>query len=211
LQKDNVLFLRFLGDEGWPAPQLRELDIKKGSKKWTALYEQTMEALQLLYCDACLVHGDLSEYNIMVCPRRFLKRVEDEVEVCHGDENEKLTDGENAKAEGDQNMAGGDESEDLKPAAVSTTQPGQSTAEATKPQSSEGNKTRAATPDADDDSLHIALIDFGQAVDRCHPGSEEMLKRDVTRVKEFFDRMGITTIVVEAAMAFVQTKGAALR
>lgn len=211
LQKDNVLFMRFLGDEGWPAPQLRELDIKKGSKKWTALYEQTMKAMQLLYCNARLVHGDLSEYNIMVCPKRFLKRVEGEAEICIGDEDEKLPQQKNAKPEGDQNMACEEESEDLKPAAVTNTQQAQSTAEATKPQSREGNKPQAATPEANDDSLHIALIDFGQAVDWRHPGSEEMLTRDVTRVKEFFDRMGITTIAVEAAMAYVQTKDAALR
>ena len=32
LQTGNVLFMRFLGDNGWPAPQLRELEIKKGSR-----------------------------------------------------------------------------------------------------------------------------------------------------------------------------------
>jgi nitrous oxide reductase accessory protein NosL len=205
LQKDNVLFMRFLGEEGWPAPQLRELDIKKGSKKWTALYDQTMEAMQLLYCDARLVHGDLSEYNIMVCPKRFLKRVEGEAEACMDDEDKTPPVQVNAKAppQGDQKMAAVEEPEGLKPAAATSSQPGQSTAEVTKP--------LAATPEADDDSLHIALIDFGQAVDWRHPGSEDFLKRDVTRVKEFFDRMGITTIAVEAAMAYVQTKGAALR
>jgi RIO1 family len=172
-----------------------------------------MESIQLLYCDAKLVHGDLSEYNIMVCPKRFLKRVEGEAGVYVDDEAKTPPEKGNAKAppEGDEGMATGEESEDLKPPAVTSTQPGQSTAEAKQPQSREGTKPLVVTPEADDDSLHIALIDFGQAVDWRHPGSEDLLKRDVTRVKEFFDRMGITTIAVEAAMAYAQTKGAALR
>jgi len=68
MQKDNVLFMRFLGDGGWPAAQLRELELKKGSKKWTILYVQTIVAIRKLYHCARLVHGDLSEFNILVCP-----------------------------------------------------------------------------------------------------------------------------------------------
>jgi serine/threonine-protein kinase RIO1 len=68
LQKENVLFMRFMGMNGWPSPQLRELDLRKGSKKWTTLYTQVMEAIQRLYTKGRLVHGDLSEYNIMVVP-----------------------------------------------------------------------------------------------------------------------------------------------
>ncbi len=68
MHKENVLFMRFLGENGWPAPQLRELDIKRGSKKWTVLYCQTCMALRRLYHCARLVHADISEYNILVCP-----------------------------------------------------------------------------------------------------------------------------------------------
>jgi hypothetical protein len=46
LCKENVLFMRFLGFEGWPAPQLRELSLKRGSSRWTTLYEQVIEALR---------------------------------------------------------------------------------------------------------------------------------------------------------------------
>lgn len=42
LQKENVLFMRFLGDDGWPSPQLREIEIRLGSKKWTVLYCQIL-------------------------------------------------------------------------------------------------------------------------------------------------------------------------
>jgi len=68
MQKENVLFMRFLGEGGWPAAQLREVEIKKRSKKWTALYAQSLVAIRRLFHCARLVHADLSEYNILVCP-----------------------------------------------------------------------------------------------------------------------------------------------
>jgi serine/threonine-protein kinase RIO1 len=46
LQKDNILFMRFLGEDGWSSPQLRELEMRFGSPKWTTLYEQVMEGVQ---------------------------------------------------------------------------------------------------------------------------------------------------------------------
>mmetsp|Transcript_15239 Transcript_15239/g.27681 ORF Transcript_15239/g.27681 Transcript_15239/m.27681 type:complete len:992 (-) Transcript_15239:185-3160(-) len=67
-QKENILFMRFLGDNGWPSPQLKEIDIKKGSEKWTTFYGQTLVAIRRLYHCARLVHADLSEYNLLICP-----------------------------------------------------------------------------------------------------------------------------------------------
>ena len=61
-QKENVLFMRFLGENGWPSPQLREVEIKKGSEKWTVLYCQTIAAIRRLVChigladDASVLH-----------------------------------------------------------------------------------------------------------------------------------------------------------
>ena len=43
---ENVIFMRFMGNDGWPAPQIREIDMKKGSKKWDILYTQAMEAIR---------------------------------------------------------------------------------------------------------------------------------------------------------------------
>ena len=94
MQEENVLFMRFLGEEGWPSPQLREVDIKKGSKKWTALYGQVMVAVRRLYHIARLVHGDLSEYNILLCPSSIIEnnsiweRKEDRSEEDDGSELE---------------------------------------------------------------------------------------------------------------------------
>jgi len=77
LQKNNVLFMRFLGEDCWPAPQLREIELKRRSKKWRTLYCQTMLAIKRLYQCAKLVHGDLSEYNILVCPTSQVVQMED--------------------------------------------------------------------------------------------------------------------------------------
>ncbi|KAG7354740.1 serine/threonine kinase [Nitzschia inconspicua] len=66
--KQNVLFMRFMGNDGWPAPQIREIDLRKGSRKWDILYTQVMESIRRLHRDARLVHGDLSEYNILIAP-----------------------------------------------------------------------------------------------------------------------------------------------
>jgi serine/threonine-protein kinase RIO1 len=46
LFKDNVLYMRYIGVDGWPSPQLRELDLRRGSKRWATLYAQTMNAVK---------------------------------------------------------------------------------------------------------------------------------------------------------------------
>lgn len=46
IQKENVVFMRFLGENGWPVPQLKDLNIRKGSDKWTTLYSQIMVAVR---------------------------------------------------------------------------------------------------------------------------------------------------------------------
>lgn len=46
IQKENVVFMRFLGEDGWAVPQLKGLNIRKGSDKWTTLYSQIMVAVR---------------------------------------------------------------------------------------------------------------------------------------------------------------------
>ncbi len=58
----NVLLLRFIGKNGVPAPHLREVDLQSPS----AWYKRIVEMLKTLYNRAKLVHGDLSEYNILI-------------------------------------------------------------------------------------------------------------------------------------------------
>jgi len=138
LYKENILFMRFLGEDGFPSPQLRELQLKQGSRKWTTLYEQTMATVKLLYQKSHLVHADLSEYNILVCP-------------CHFVENSIFQD-----------------------------------------------------DDHDENALQIVLIDFGQAVDVRHLNSTEFLRRDLLRIKEFFDKKGVVaTMKMDVAEEFV--------
>lgn len=45
-QKENILFMRFLGEDGWPSPQLKEIEMKRGSEKWTTFYCQTFVAIR---------------------------------------------------------------------------------------------------------------------------------------------------------------------
>ncbi len=58
----NVLLLEFIGKKGIPAPLLKDVSISKP----TSIYEDLLENIKVLYRDGELVHGDLSEYNIMM-------------------------------------------------------------------------------------------------------------------------------------------------
>jgi serine/threonine-protein kinase RIO1 len=159
--KENVIFMRFLGENGWPAPQIREIQLRKGSSKWHVLYEQVMESVSKLFQDARLVHGDLSEYNILVAlhsqvdhcatsirHQRFVDDVEEKMAAKNNNENK----------------------------------------------NSSNNK----------EDLQTVLIDFGQSVEVRHPKAEELLRRDLQRVNEFFTKQGVTkTMSIEDAMAFV--------
>ena len=59
--KNNVLIMEFIGENGESAPSFKERTPKNPVK----VYEQLMTYLERLYHKAGLVHGDLSEYNIM--------------------------------------------------------------------------------------------------------------------------------------------------
>ena len=58
----NVLLLRFVGKDGVPAPLLRDVTLQS-PRSW---YGRILEMVKQLYLKAGLVHGDLSEYNIMI-------------------------------------------------------------------------------------------------------------------------------------------------
>jgi RIO kinase 1 len=64
--KNNVLVMEFIGKNGVAAPSLKEKQPKNPAKSYDAI----MTYLQRLYCKAGLVHGDLSEYNIMTLKGR---------------------------------------------------------------------------------------------------------------------------------------------
>jgi len=62
----NVLIMEFIGEEGEIAPLLRETEIKNPPR----VYAQVLDNVKKLYQKAKLVHGDLSEYNIMLWKNR---------------------------------------------------------------------------------------------------------------------------------------------
>ena len=57
----NILVMEFLGENEQAYPQLRVADLPDPARTYTEL----MEALRTLWQEAKLVHGDLSEYNIL--------------------------------------------------------------------------------------------------------------------------------------------------
>ena len=62
VQRKNILIMEFIGDEGISAPELRNVRITRPATKFKNIIKQVTR----LYSDAELVHGDLSEYNILV-------------------------------------------------------------------------------------------------------------------------------------------------
>jgi RIO kinase 1 len=60
--KNNVLIMEFIGKNGESAPSLKE----KAPRNPEKVYESLLTYVQRLYRKAGLVHGDLSEYNVMM-------------------------------------------------------------------------------------------------------------------------------------------------
>ena len=60
--KNNVLLMEFIGKDGVNAPSLKE----EAPNDPEEVYEVLLTYLERLYQKAKLVHGDLSEYNIMM-------------------------------------------------------------------------------------------------------------------------------------------------
>ncbi|CAN0023969.1 unnamed protein product, partial [Phaeothamnion confervicola] len=63
LVKNNVLVMAFLGTGGWPAPRLRDAQI--GPRRMQSAYAQCVCHMRAMYHRCRLVHGDLSEYNLL--------------------------------------------------------------------------------------------------------------------------------------------------
>jgi serine/threonine-protein kinase RIO1 len=63
LQKDNLLIMGFLGEDGLAAPSLKDVDWSE--KKLESAYIQTLGVIHRMYHECRLVHADLSEYNLL--------------------------------------------------------------------------------------------------------------------------------------------------
>ncbi|MCL2686732.1 MAG: serine protein kinase RIO [Candidatus Bathyarchaeota archaeon] len=60
--KSNVVVMEFIGKTGAPAPSLKEQSPENPER----VYKQLITYIKRLYKKAKIVHGDLSEYNIMM-------------------------------------------------------------------------------------------------------------------------------------------------
>ncbi len=64
----NILIMSFLGEDQTPFPQLRSVDIEDPQQT----YESIIGMIKTLYTKAELVHGDLSEFNILYHDHPYL-------------------------------------------------------------------------------------------------------------------------------------------
>jgi len=62
--RHHVLLMNFLGNDGWPWPRLQEANVVRSHGP--ALYTSAIELLRDMYQKCNLIHGDFSEYNILV-------------------------------------------------------------------------------------------------------------------------------------------------
>lgn len=62
----NILTMEFLGKDEVPYPQLKDVPLSEQDAK--DVVETLLEYVSLLYHRAKLVHGDLSEYNVLIDP-----------------------------------------------------------------------------------------------------------------------------------------------
>jgi len=60
--KSNILIMEYIGFESIPAPVLKDI---KNPKEPVNLFNEILSFIKLLYQKAKLVHGDLSEFNIL--------------------------------------------------------------------------------------------------------------------------------------------------
>lgn len=58
----NILVMEFIGEEFQPYPKMKEVEIDNPQEG----YKQTVDRIEKLWIEGKLVHGDLSEYNILV-------------------------------------------------------------------------------------------------------------------------------------------------
>ena len=55
--------MRFIGEDGFPAPRLKDAEVSESLAR--KLYLDSVKAVQRIYKQAKLVHADLSEFNIL--------------------------------------------------------------------------------------------------------------------------------------------------
>ena len=63
LLRSHVLLMEFLGKDGWPAPRLKDAGLSESKAR--ELYRSVLVSVHKMFHLCKLVHGDLSEYNML--------------------------------------------------------------------------------------------------------------------------------------------------
>jgi len=64
LLRSHVLLMEFLGGNGWPAPRLKDANLSESKAR--ELYRSLIFNVRRMFHTCKLVHGDLSEYNLLL-------------------------------------------------------------------------------------------------------------------------------------------------
>jgi RIO kinase 1 len=65
LLRQHVIVMDFIGDDGWPAPRLKEVTFPS-AEALDKCYLELLVMMRTMFTQCRLVHGDLSEYNLLV-------------------------------------------------------------------------------------------------------------------------------------------------
>ena len=80
--KAHILLMEFLGENGWPSPRLKDAALSE--RHMREAYVQTILIMRHLYQRCKLVHGDLSEYNLLWHKKKvYVIDVSQSVETDH--------------------------------------------------------------------------------------------------------------------------------
>lgn len=61
--RSHVLVMRFIGEDGFPAPLLKDANISESQAR--KLYLDSVKLVHRIFNTAKLVHADLSEFNML--------------------------------------------------------------------------------------------------------------------------------------------------
>jgi RIO kinase 1 len=82
LLRGNVLVMEFLGLDGWPAPRLKDAELDDDRAR--SSYLQCIRSMRIMFRECRLVHGDLSEYNMLYWKKQvYIIDVSQSVELDH--------------------------------------------------------------------------------------------------------------------------------
>jgi len=88
-QYENILVMEFIGENGVRAPLLREVNLDTYEAE--IVFYNVIEDVRKIYKFAGLVHGDLSEYNIMLHRNKaYIIDVSQAVKITHPNSHELL-------------------------------------------------------------------------------------------------------------------------